>query len=85
MRYGILVGAIALAVGGCASVPPPTVIGHCELPDALAQKDTVDPLDDTHPIPQDQANVLWAKDRSHLAKAVKHGNDTIDWVAGHCQ
>lgn len=84
MKTIMLVGALALALAGCAANPPPTVIGHCELPENLATKDTVEDLDASHPIPQDQANVLWAKDRSHLSKAVKHGNDTIDWVAGHC-
>lgn len=83
MRHMLMVSALALALGGCASNPP--VIGHCELPEELAQKDSVEPLDASHPIPQDQANVLWAKDRSHLAKVVKHHNDTVDWVAGHCQ
>lgn len=83
MKMLLLAGALAL--GGCAANPTPVVIGHCELPEALTTKDKVDDLDASHPIPQDQARVLWAKDRSHLAKAVKHGNDTIDWVAGHCQ
>lgn len=82
MKMFMLAGALALALGGCAA---PTVLGHCELPESLTVKDKVDDLDESHPIPADQALVLWAKDRSHLSKVVKHHNDTVDWVAGHCQ
>ncbi len=85
MKKMLLAVAMTVMLCGCQSAREAiNVLGSCELPPSLNQKDQVDPLDDSHDIPQDQANVLWAKDRSHLAKAVKHGNDTIDWVAGHC-
>lgn len=83
MKFLLLVGALALA--GCASVPPANVIARCELPAELDTHDSVADLDAAVPIPEDHAMVLWAKDRSHLAKAVKHGNDTVDWVRDHCQ
>lgn len=82
MKVLLLVGALALA--GCASAPP-NIIARCELPAELDAHDSVSDLDASSPIPQERALELWAQDRGHLAKSVKHGNDTVDWVRDHCQ
>jgi hypothetical protein len=75
--------ASAFALAGCASAPP--IIGHCELPEALASKDSVADLDASAPIPLRSALEMWALDRHHLAVEIKKHNDTVDWVQGHCQ
>lgn len=87
MRKVLLVALLCAALGGCETAKSVTAIlgSPCELPAELDQHDAVTDLDPTIPISRDQADVLWAKDRSHLAKSVKKGNDTVDYVHAHCQ
>lgn len=83
MKRMLLAAIMAACLSGCSTVQ--SVLGHCELPHELNQKDSVTDLDASQPISPDMASVLWAKDRAHLKKAVDHGNATIDWVAEKCQ
>jgi starvation-inducible outer membrane lipoprotein len=81
---GLLLLLIAFAISGCASTPL-NIVGGCELPPALDQHDSLTDLPTDHDLTPEEQKALWAKDRAHLSKSVKHGNDTVDYVHGHCQ
>jgi hypothetical protein len=85
MKKIMLAGAMALALSGCKAADIINVLGGCDLPPALREKGTVNVLDESHEIPQEQANVLWAKDRSYAAKITKRHSDTVDYVDENCQ
>lgn len=74
--------SLAILLGGCGTTA--AVLGHCELPEALAVKST--PLDAVAPgLTLEQQHEQWAKDRAHAAKSDKHGDDLIDYVGKNCQ
>lgn len=73
---------IFVMIVGCAATP--AVVGHCELPEALAQKSI--PLDAViQGLTLEQQHVQWAKDRAHAAKSDHHSDALIDYVQGNCQ
>lgn len=79
-----LVGALALTLSGCASWRM-NIIGGCELPATLAQKDSVTDLPTDHPLTALEQRQLWAGDRKHLRQSVDHGNALIDYVGTNCK
>jgi hypothetical protein len=85
MKMLLLAVAMTVALSGCKSLDVINVLGGCVLPPALTEKGSVPDLDTSHDIPQEQANVLWAKDRSYGAKITKRHSDTVDYVAENCQ
>jgi hypothetical protein len=75
--------ALCAMLSACASATP-VVMGHCELPEALAQKSI--PLDPVTPGMSLGAQIIqWVKDRGHAARSDKHADDLIDYVGKQCQ
>lgn len=73
---------LVLMLSGCGTMH--TVLGGCELPPELATKSV--PMDPVLPgLSLEDQHKQWSRDRGYGAKAAKHGDDTIDYVAAHCQ
>lgn len=68
-------------LSGCAA---PVVVGHCELPEALAAKsEALDPV--TAGMSLQSQREQWVKDRAHAAASDQHADALIDYVAAKCQ
>jgi hypothetical protein len=84
MKRIVAVSALALTLSGCTTLRS-NIIGGCELPAALAQKDSVADLPTDHPLTVTEQRQLWAGDRKHLKQSVDHGNALIDYVGTNCK